>query len=86
MSPIVEEDDMPASLAPSWRLHRQPTARPDGQQRWDRAYQLLFQWSQPTVSPAPFPCLQRMPELEDSDDYCPVRACLDATPNLHPDD
>jgi len=29
-----------------WRLRRQTTPYPDGQQRWDRAYHLLLQWSQ----------------------------------------
>src|SRR5262249_37681532 len=28
---IVEEEDMPAPLTPSWRLHRRPSPRPDGQ-------------------------------------------------------
>ena len=29
-----------------WRIRRQASPKPDGQQRWDRAYQLLLQWSQ----------------------------------------
>jgi len=29
-----------------WEKHRQFNPQPDGEQRWDRAYQYLLQWSQ----------------------------------------
>lgn len=29
-----------------WQVRRQVTPHPDGQRRWDRAYQLLLQWEQ----------------------------------------
>src|SRR5262245_47805765 len=29
----------------TWRVRRASIAYPDGQQRWDRAYQLLLRWS-----------------------------------------
>jgi len=29
-----------------WKKHRQFTPQPDGQQRWDKTYQFLLQWSQ----------------------------------------
>ena len=29
-----------------WRIRRQTSPKLDGQQRWDRAYQFLLQWSQ----------------------------------------
>ena len=29
-----------------WRVRRQTTSSPDGQQRWDRAYQLLLRWTE----------------------------------------
>ena len=36
-----------------WRLCRTLQEHPDGQRRWDRAYQLLLQWAQaPDVPPA----------------------------------
>ncbi|MGO8951163.1 MAG: recombinase family protein [Ktedonobacterales bacterium] len=36
-----------------WRVRRQTTSSPDGQQRWDRAYQLLLQWTEcPGLPPA----------------------------------
>jgi hypothetical protein len=30
----------------NWKKRRQFIPHPDGQQRWDRAYQYLLQWSQ----------------------------------------
>ena len=80
---------MPAPLAPSWRLHRRPSPRPDGQQRWDRAYLLLLQWTQP--SPASQPQLPTQARLlpdqeEDSHDGRPVCARLDSTPDAHAND
>ena len=52
---IVEEDNMPVRHPPSWRLRRRPSPRPDGQQRWDRAYLHLVQWAQlsPPTQPEP---------------------------------
>ena len=29
-----------------WQIRRQTSPKMDGQQRWDRAYQLLLHWSQ----------------------------------------
>lgn len=29
----------------SWQLRRTTVAQPDGERRWDNAYQLLLQWS-----------------------------------------
>jgi hypothetical protein len=29
-----------------WQVRRQTAPHPDGQRRWDRAYQLLLQWEQ----------------------------------------
>jgi site-specific DNA recombinase len=55
---IVEEDDMPARQTPAWRLRRHLSPRPDGQQRWDRAYLHLLRWTQPPLtSSAPTPHL-----------------------------
>jgi hypothetical protein len=75
---------MPAPLAPSWRLHRQPSPHPDGQQRWDRVYLLLLQWTQPGPPLEPLP--QPVPEQEDSHDGRPVCTGLDSTPDPHAND
>ena len=45
-------------MATDWLVHRTVSLRPDGQRRWDLAYQLLAQWSrehspEPTLPPAP---------------------------------
>ncbi len=34
-----------------WRLHRQLEPMPDGQQRWDRAYQQILRWSSTASMP-----------------------------------
>jgi uncharacterized protein (UPF0548 family) len=32
-----------------WQIRRRLQAMPDGQQRWDRAYQALLRWTEPTT-------------------------------------
>jgi len=32
-------------MKPQWHIRRQMTPVPDGQQRWDQAYQRLLEWS-----------------------------------------
>jgi hypothetical protein len=58
---------------PSWRVRRRPAARQDAQQRWDRAYQHLLQWTQ---SPQ-----QAFPREEPTDDHRDVCARFDAAPS-----
>jgi hypothetical protein len=41
--------------ARQWRLRRQPQPRPDGQQRWDRAYQHLLRWTSQASIPVTLP-------------------------------
>jgi hypothetical protein len=37
-----------------WHIRRQMTPLPDGQQRWDQAYQWLLEWSRcPPAPPVP---------------------------------
>lgn len=44
-----------------WRTRRQALPQSDGQRRWDRAYQLLLEWTTPsetataTADPSPVP-------------------------------
>jgi uncharacterized protein (UPF0548 family) len=33
-----------------WNILRQSTAAPDGQQRWDQAYQMLMEWTRCTTA------------------------------------
>ena len=69
-----------------WQIRRQLTPYPDGQQRWDRAYQHLLRWTSresPTTNPAsaiPNPT----PEVDHANSHlCP---CVDAAPDTRPDD
>ena len=80
---------MPAPLTPSWRLHRRPSPRPDGQQRWDRAYLFLLQCTQIPRAPQPQPRSRPLPgqeKEEDSHDGRPVCARLDPAPSPHAND
>jgi hypothetical protein len=80
---------MPAPFAPSWRLRRQPSPRPDGELRWDRAYLLLLQWTQPLPPPQSHAQIRSLPEQEkkeDSHDGRPVCTGLDSAPDPHAND
>ena len=60
---------------PSWRVRRRPSSRPDAQQRWDRAYQHLLQWTQPplphrTRLTAPPTTCQQEEQTNDHRDVC----------------
>ena len=78
---IIEEEDMPAPPAPSWRLQRRPSPRPDGQQRWDRAYLRLLQWTPSSLEPQPSTQIGLLSEQEDSHDRRLVRARFDPAPS-----
>ncbi len=68
-----------------WQLQRQGVARPDGQLRWDRAYQLLLSWTQPPeAGPPQLP--SRRPVQEVLDANSGVCARLDPAPSADPDD
>ncbi len=75
---IVEEDDMPVRHPPTWRLRRRPAPRPDGQQRWDRAYLHLLQWAQLSAPTQP------EPGQEDSHEGRCVCSRLEPAPDQHP--
>ena len=46
-----------------WRIRRQVVATPDGQRRWDRAYQHLLNWTAPAPAP-PVPRERQTAEVE----------------------
>lgn len=85
---------MPAPQPPAWRLRRRPCPRADGQQRWDRAYQQLLQWTHPCRSSQPSQPPNRSlsgqeqenEKEKDSHDGRPVCACLDPASDPHPND
>jgi uncharacterized protein (UPF0548 family) len=54
-----------------WNIRRQTTPLPDGQQRWDQAYQWLLEWSRCQSAP-PLP-----PAKETHDASCRVCTGVD---------
>src|SRR5262245_37559219 len=79
-----------------WRTRRQTLPQPDGQRRWDRAYQLLLEWTttsetaqmtNATADPPTSPAVadRRSTQEVKQDASRPVCACLDpaAGPAAH---
>lgn len=53
------------SKANQWHLQRNLTPLPDGQRRWDHAYQNLLHWSQPLPNQPPLlPLEQSAPSIK----------------------
>ncbi len=68
-----------------WRTRRVLLATPDGQQRWDRAYQHLLHWTASSLSPpAPPVGGQEMGEVEH--EGSDLRAGIDAAAGAGADD
>jgi hypothetical protein len=69
-----------------WQFHRSLVAAPDGQQRWDRAYQSLLAWSQRSALPLQRPEDQEARESQEVPHArSGVCARLDAEPGAHAD-
>jgi hypothetical protein len=51
-----------------WRMRRQTTPYPDGQQRWDRAYHYLLQWTQPVPPNLSRPAVETPPQVPEVHD------------------
>ncbi len=68
----------------NWHVRRTGVPTPTGQQRWDRAYQLLLQWAttRPTA-PAATPVPLILPEVSHA--HSDLRSCLDQPPSQPPD-
>jgi hypothetical protein len=64
------------TVKPHWQIHRQMIPQPDGQQRWDRAYQLLLQWGNPSTHEAQ--SAHQIQEKQDEPASCPVCTGLDS--------
>ena len=65
----------------TWQVHREIVVHPDGQRRWDRAYQLLLRWADDVLTAQPPPIPQ-----EDDDACCRVCPGLDQSPTADPHD
>ncbi len=68
----------------AWQVRRSTVAVATGQQRWDRAYQLLLQWAA-TTPPAPMaaPALPTLPEAPHA--HSDLQPRLDQPPGRAPD-
>jgi hypothetical protein len=76
-----------------WRVRRQTISSPDGQQRWDRAYQLLLRWTErPALAPpteALLPATRptgKLMQAEVPHAHRRVRARFHAQPDAKTDD
>ena len=65
----------------TWQVHHDTVSHPDGQRRWDRAYQLLLRWADDAQTAPPPPITQ-----EDEDAGCRVCPGLDQSPTSEPHD
>jgi hypothetical protein len=68
----------------TWRVRRSGVQVATGQQRWDRAYQLLLRWAAtdpPASAEAPAPLIPPETSHARSD----LRPCLDQPPGRAPD-
>lgn len=68
----------------TWRARRTGVAMATGQQRWDRAYQLLLRWAMtsPSVAAEP-PVLSTLREVPHA--YRDLQPCLDQPSGRAPD-
>jgi hypothetical protein len=67
----------------AWHVWRTSVPAPTGQQRWDRAYQLLLQWAMTSPEPTEAPGSPNLPEVFHADSD--LRPCLDQPPSRPPD-
>jgi hypothetical protein len=69
-----------------WHPRRALVVTPDGQQRWDRAYQSLLTWGQPPALPRPSPADQEARESQEGPHArSGICARLDAESGAHAD-
>ena len=67
----------------TWHVRRTGVPTPTGQQRWDRAYQLLLQWATNPPAPPEAPVSPILPEVHHArSDLWP---CLDQPSGRPPD-
>ena len=76
MNSLIAEERMRRQH--SWQVRRTGAPMASGQQRWDRAYQLLLAWTSATD--------QRGERQEDDHEGGVLRAGLDGVPGAGPDD
>lgn len=62
-----------------WKVQRSMIERPDGQRRWDCAYQCILRWAKEAVS-EPDENLPLSTPQEEEDECRRLRSCLDSAP------
>jgi uncharacterized protein (UPF0548 family) len=67
----------------AWQVRRTSVPTPTGQQRWDRAYQLLLQWTMTSPEPTEAPGSPNQPEVSHASSDLQPR--LDQPPGRPPD-
>jgi|RhiMethySRZTD1v2_1073278.scaffolds.fasta_scaffold2518477_1 hypothetical protein len=67
----------------TWHIRRTGVPTPTGQQRWDRAYQLLLQWVMNPPVPPDAPVSPILPEMCHA--HSDLRPCLDQPSGRPPD-
>ena len=67
----------------AWHVRRTSVPTPTGQQRWDRAYQLLLQWAMTSPESTEAPGASILPEVLHADSD--LRSRLDQPPGRPPD-
>ena len=67
----------------AWHVRRTGVPMPTGQQRWDRAYQLLLQWAMTIPEPTEASGAAILPEVVHADSN--LRPRLDQPPGRPPD-
>jgi hypothetical protein len=74
---------MQAQRRRAWQVRRTSVTTPTGQQRWDRAYQLLLQWAMTSSDPTLAPGSPILPEVSHASSD--LRPRLDQPPGRPPD-
>ena len=69
-----------------WHVRRQVVAHPDGQRRWDQAYQALLRWTWAEMLPPQSTPSNQMMILEVDHACSSVCPGFDPTPSADPDD
>ena len=69
-----------------WQVRHQVVEHPDGQRRWDQAYQAVLRWTQSDVAPSQLSPVNLVITSEVDHACSSVCASVDPAPGAGPDD